>query len=231
MSNRSEIVDDFDDEASINSDDDSSLEDGVKPPPPAELAQENSDADDDFADDDDDDDDVDSLADSVPDEYQSSSKEVGLARNTSFMDSDFAPNDDDDDEEDYDEDDDHYLQKFGSSLKTNIVSEYHPELKVHNNEEVEALSRVVRNEHGIIIDPLHKTVPFLTKYERARVLGERAKQLNMGAKPLVEVAETVIDGYLIALEEFSQKKIPFIIKRPLPNGGCEYWKFRDLEVI
>jgi len=223
MSNRSEIVDDFEDEASINSDDDSSLEDGVKPPPPpAELAQENSDADDD---------DVDSLADSVPDENQSSSKEVGLAQNTSFMDSDFVPNDDDDDDEDYDEDDDHYLQKFSSSLKTNIVSEYHPELKVHNNEEVEALSRVVRNEHGIIIDPLHKTVPFLTKYERARVLGERAKQLNMGAKPLVEVAQTVIDGYLIALEEFAQKKIPFIIKRPLPNGGCEYWKFRDLEII
>lgn len=230
MSNRSEIVDDFEDEASINSDDDddSSLEDGVKPPPPpAELAQENSDADDDFADDDDDD--VDSLTDSVPDDYQSSSKEVGLAQNTSIMDSDFIPNDEDD--EDYDEDDDHYLQKFDSSLKTNIVSEYHPELKVHNNEEVEALSRVVRNEHGIIIDPLHKTVPFLTKYERARVLGERAKQLNMGAKPLVEVADTVIDGYLIALEEFAQKRIPFIIKRPLPNGGCEYWKFRDLEII
>ena len=136
------------------------------------------------------------------------------------------------DEEDsnYD-DDDNYLQKFDDSLKTNVISEYHPEMQVHNNDEVDVLSRVVRNENGTIIDPLHRTVPFLTKYEKARILGERAKQLNSGAKPFVEVDASVIDGYLIALKEFEQKKIPFIIKRPLPNGGCEYWKLQDLEII
>jgi DNA-directed RNA polymerase I, II, and III subunit RPABC2 len=104
-------------------------------------------------------------------------------------------------------------------------------LNAHNNEEVEILSRVVRNENGQIIDPLHRTVPFITKYEKARVLGERAKQLNSGAKPFVEVEPSVLDGYLIALKEFEEKKIPFILKRPLPNGGCEYWKMKDLEVI
>ena len=41
----------------------------------------------------------------------------------------------------------------------------------------------------------------------------------------------MIDGYLIALKEFEEKKTPFIIKRPLPNGGCEYWKLSDLEVL
>ena len=30
------------------------------------------------------------------------------------------------------------------------------------------------------------------------------------------------------LEEYKQKLIPFIVKRPLPNGCCEYWKFEDL---
>jgi DNA-directed RNA polymerase subunit K/omega len=63
------------------------------------------------------------------------------------------------------------------------------------------------------------------------VLGERAKQINSGAKPLIERDPTVIDGYIIALMEFDQKKIPFILKRPLPNGGCEYWKLQDLETI
>ena len=91
--------------------------------------------------------------------------------------------------------------------------------------------KVVRNENGVVIDPLHKTLPFITRYEKARILGERAKQLNAGAKPMVEVDINVIDGYLIALKEFEQKKIPFIIKRPLPNGGIEYWKFKDLEVL
>ena len=38
-------------------------------------------------------------------------------------------------------------------------------------------------------------------------------------------------AHLIALKEFNEKKIPFIIKRPMPNGGCEYWKFEDLEII
>jgi DNA-directed RNA polymerase subunit K/omega len=62
-------------------------------------------------------------------------------------------------------------------------------------------------------------------------LGERAKQLNSGAEPFVEIDETMIDGYLIALKEFEEKKIPFIIQRPLPNGACEYWKLKDLEII
>ena len=71
----------------------------------------------------------------------------------------------------------------------------------------------------------------MTKYEKTRVLGQRAKQLNSGCKPYVNVSENIIDGYLIAEIELKEKKIPFIIRRPLPNGVCEYWKFRDLEQI
>ena len=129
------------------------------------------------------------------------------------------------------EPEDNYLQKFDEKVKNNIISDYHPELNVHNNEEVEALCRVVRDKNGYIVDPLHKTIPFLTKYEKARILGERSKQINSGATPFVKLDISVIDGYLIALEELEQKKIPFIIKRPIPNGGCEYWKLKDLECI
>lgn len=145
--------------------------------------------------------------------------------NESFVDDDEEEDDDDDDDEEEDE-----LQKMDLLDKQDIVSNYHPELLHHNNEEIEALSKIVRNEAGMIVDPLHKTMPFITKYEKARILGERAKQLNMGAKPLIEIGPEVIDGYLIALKEMEEKKIPFIIKRPLPSGGCEYWKCKDLEV-
>ena len=134
-------------------------------------------------------------------------------------------------DEDDDDDDENYLQKFDESLKTNIIAEHHPELKAHNNDEVDIMTRVVRNEAGVIVDPLHRTLPFITKYEKSRVLGERAKQINSGAKPFVEVDASLIDGYLIALKEFEEKKIPFIVKRPLPNGGCEYWKLQDLEML
>jgi DNA-directed RNA polymerase I, II, and III subunit RPABC2 len=139
--------------------------------------------------------------------------------------SDYGDSDSDSD------DDDNYLQKLDNLNKQNIIQKHHPELLQHNHYEIEALTQIIRNEQGIIVDPLHKTLPFITKYEKARILGERAKQLNMGAKPLVEIGSEVIDGYLIACKEFTEKKIPFIIKRPMPNGGCEYWKFKDFEII
>jgi DNA-directed RNA polymerase I, II, and III subunit RPABC2 len=136
--------------------------------------------------------------------------------------------DDDEDEEDEDE---NYLQKFDENMRKNVIADYHPEMVAHNYSEIEIMSRVVRDENGVIIDPLHKTLPFITRYEKARILGERAKQINAGARPFVEVPVNLIDGYLIALKEFEEKKIPFIVKRPLPGGGIEYWKFRDLEVL
>ena len=138
--------------------------------------------------------------------------------------------DDDYDEED-EEDDEQYLQKFDISVNKNYVNEFHPECVSHNFDEIAKLSNIVRDDNGNIIDPFHKTIPFLTKYERARVLGQRAKQIETGSKPLVKVPDNIIDGYLIADLELEQKKIPFIIRRPLPNGASEYWRLVDLQVI
>ena len=42
--------------------------------------------------------------------------------------------------------------------------------------------------------------------------------------------ENIIDGYLIAEMELKEKKLPFIIRRPLPNQTFEYWKIKDLEI-
>ena len=39
------------------------------------------------------------------------------------------------------------------------------------------------------------------------------------------------NNILIAKKELEKKLLPFIIKRPLPNGECEYWKLKDLEII
>jgi DNA-directed RNA polymerase subunit K/omega len=136
----------------------------------------------------------------------------------------------DDDDDEYDEDE-NYLQKFNYQLNNNYVQEFHPECQQHNYEEVKNLTKVVRDQDNIIIDPFHKTQPFLTKYEKARILGQRSKQIESGADPMVKVPDSVIDSYIIAELELSQKKIPFIIKRPISNGGFEYWNVKDLEVI
>ena len=135
---------------------------------------------------------------------------------------------DEDEDENYNE---NYLQKFDSEIAKNYVNEYHPECYHHNYDEIAKSSIVLRNEHNIIIDPLHKTIPYLTKYEKARVLGQRAKQIEYGSKPYVQVPENVIEPHIIAELELKNKKLPFIIKRPLPNGTCEYWKLSDLEMI
>ena len=107
--------------------------------------------------------------------------------------------------------------------------DYHPEIKQISYKELETLTKISKNDEGIIIDPLHTTIPILTRYEKARVIGLRAKQINDGSEPLVTVTQDMINGLTIAKLEFNQKKLPFIIRRPLPNGGSEYWKIHDLQ--
>jgi len=140
----------------------------------------------------------------------------------------YADEEDDDDDVD---DDENYLQKFDRDINDDYILNFHPECKTHNYDEISALTKVVYNDSGIIVDPLHRTIPILTKYERTRILGQRAKQINSGSRPFVKVPENIIDGYLIAEIELAQKRIPFIVRRPFPNGGCEYWNLKDLELV
>ena len=73
------------------------------------------------------------------------------------------------------------------------------------------------------------TTPNLSKYERTRVLSERTQQIENGSVIYISNAERFSDAYSIALEEFKQKRIPFIIRRPLPNlESFEYWKLSDM---
>ena len=71
----------------------------------------------------------------------------------------------------------------------------------------------------------------LTRYEKAKIIGLRAKQINHGANLFIDVPDNVIEGLTIAEMELQAKKIPFIIRRPMPNGGSEYWKVSDLEIL
>lgn len=152
---------------------------------------------------------------------------LGIPHGIQFNDED----DDDDDGDDDDKDSSEYFQKLKSSVRETFIDTYHPESMSHNYDEIQTLARVVRNNAGVIVDDLHRTLPFMTKYEKTRILGQRAKQINEGSPAFIKIDSTVIDGYLIALKELEQKKTPFIIRRPLPNGGSEYWRVQDLEIL
>ncbi|PVU91382.1 hypothetical protein BB561_004420 [Smittium simulii] len=71
------------------------------------------------------------------------------------------------------------------------------------------------------------TTPYMTKYERARILGTRALQISLSAPVMVEL-EGESDPLEIAGKELREKKIPLVIRRYLPNGTFEDWRVQDL---
>lgn len=212
-----EIVEDTDDDASIYNDNDNT----------SDIMG------DDDNEDDDDNDDIDeenALEDSIVKNTNNKKSKSKPQKTKAIIQIDAQYGDDDDDDID-DENDENYLQKFSKEINKQYIEREHPECVFHNYNEISTLSKIIRDKNNNIIDPLHRTIPFLTKYEKTRIIGQRAKQINSGAKPFVNVPQHIIDGYIIAELELKQKKIPFIIKRPIPGGGSEYWNVKDLELI
>ena len=75
-----------------------------------------------------------------------------------------------------------------------------------------------------------RTIPYLTKYEKARIIGLRATQIAKGSPALVDVGD-LDDPVEIALKELMERKIPYIIRRPLPNGTYEDWRVDELRIL
>ncbi|CZR54331.1 probable subunit common to RNA polymerases I [Phialocephala subalpina] len=71
------------------------------------------------------------------------------------------------------------------------------------------------------------TTPYMTKYERARILGTRALQISMNAPVLVDL-EGETDPLQIAIKELREKKIPLIVRRYMPDGWYEDWTCEEL---
>ncbi len=90
------------------------------------------------------------------------------------------------------------------------------EIELQDDQSIEYVSKEVRLSSNR-----------LTKYEMVRILGERCKQLTMGAKPLIKNFKD-LSYDKIAEEEFIRNMIPFKIKRPLPNGKYEIWNLEEL---
>ena len=82
---------------------------------------------------------------------------------------------------------------------------------------------------GAIPKEQRTTTPYMTKYERARILGTRALQISMNAPVMVEL-EGESDPLEIAMKELRSKKIPFTIRRYMPDGSYEDWRVDELIV-
>ena len=93
-------------------------------------------------------------------------------------------------------------------------------------EEVKAILRDTTT-----LDSKHSTYPFLTLYEKTKCISFRASQIEHGAAPFIVVPEGVTDGYNIAKMEVEAKRLPYIIKRTLPDGSFEVWRLSDLLIF
>jgi DNA-directed RNA polymerase I, II, and III subunit RPABC2 len=81
-------------------------------------------------------------------------------------------------------------------------------------------------------DPEKNTTKnIMSKYERTKILGVRAEQLQRGAVPNIEFDESNFNPLEIARQELEQRKIPFIVVRKLPNGTKEYWRLDDMIIL
>ena len=85
------------------------------------------------------------------------------------------------------------------------------EVVTYSEQEYE-LKEVVAEGNKVLIG-----LPWLTRFERARITGARALQLSLGAPPLVK-PEGVNTSIALAMLEVEKKALPISIRRVLPNG-------------
>jgi len=114
----------------------------------------------------------------------------------------------------------------------NRLYQQHPECKLDYIEQViSKINAVYLPPSNNKVDSNHRTYPFLTNFEKTKIIGLRANQISKGSVPFIDVPKHITDVRDIARLELEQKRLPFIIKRPLPNGTFEYWRLTDLLIL
>lgn len=112
------------------------------------------------------------------------------------------------------------------------LSTHHPECRVDYVEEVLQKLPLSSYPPDQNLDYKHKSVMYLTCFEKTKILGFRANQLAQGSKPFIHpLPEFMTDVLEIAALELEQKRLPYILKRPMPNGTFEYIRLSDLLII
>ncbi|KAG0204206.1 DNA-directed RNA polymerases I II and III subunit RPABC2 [Mortierella sp. GBA30] len=135
-------------------------------------------------------------------------------------------------EDDYEGDD--YVDGYPMEPEEEDAEEMEPELMEDENGEAARKERVdIGKQAGFALPPKavakedRTTTPYMTKYERARILGARALQISMNAPVLVDL-EGETDSLNIAMKELNNKMIPLIVRRYLPDNTYEDWEVSEM---
>ena len=84
---------------------------------------------------------------------------------------------------------------------------------------------------GSNVENNHRTYPFLTNFEKTKIIGFRANQIAQGGRVFTHVPPHMTDVLEIARKELEEKRLPYILKRPMPDGTFEYVRLVDLIII
>lgn len=136
-------------------------------------------------------------------------------------------------DEEYIENEEH-PEEVASEIKPELKRLYqqHPECNLDYIEQViPKIPLQYIPPGGDKADSNHRTYPFLTNFEKTKIIGLRANQISKGSIPFIAVPKHITDVKDIAKLELEQKRLPYIIKRPLPNGQFEYWRLTDLLIL
>ncbi|XP_044497993.1 DNA-directed RNA polymerases II, IV and V subunit 6A-like isoform X1 [Mangifera indica] len=114
-------------------------------------------------------------------------------------------------------------------LEPEIEEGAEEDVENNNNEDVPGEPIETEDKEDEEVKGARKTSKYMTKYERARILGTRALQISMNAPVMVEL-EGETDPLEIAMKELRERKIPFTIRRYLPDGSYEDWGVDELIV-
>ena len=106
------------------------------------------------------------------------------------------------------------------------MTEESDEEEYQQNEVISSLDLEVFYSQYEVLKKTYLSNPNLNKYEKTKIISERAQQLANGSLSFLKNPESYNNVLDIAMEELKQKKIPIIIERPVPNG-FEYWKLED----
>ena len=124
---------------------------------------------------------------------------------------------------------DDFIEIGGDIIQQNIPDPALAYLYAHHPETI--LEYVEEIIPKLSISTNHKSTPYLTTFERTKILGFRATQLSQGARPFIKLHEHITDVKEIARRELNERRLPFILKRPMPDGTFEYWRLSDLLIM
>ena len=128
------------------------------------------------------------------------------------------------DDEYFDENDDAIEDSIPEVSDVDTVIEDDADVKIYRHDEL-GVDKVYENYYS----KEKRTSPFLSKYERTKIIGVRMQQLAEGAKPVIDItALRVVNPRTIAMAEFVEKCIPLMIRRYLPDNTYEDWRLSDL---